>query len=331
MSVLSKEQVENIIDTYNIQSLQDVHEAVKDIMKDVLQKTLETELDVSIGYKKYERKEDKDSTNTRNGSYPKKVNSTFGEIDVDIPRDREGEYEPVLIKKGQTDVSQIEQSIIALYGKGTTTRDIHDHMKDIYGIEISAEMVSKITDKVLPIMNAWQSRTLQVVYVILYIDAIHFNVKENGKTIKKAVYIAQGIDCDGMRDVLGIWIGLGSESSKFWLGVLTDIKNRGVRDILITCIDGLSGFSNAIEAVFPQSEIQRCMVHHIRYCCRFVNYKDRKLFCSDMKLIYNATTEEAGLDALVKFSEKWGKTYSYAIKSWEIKLEKIREKDCRPN
>jgi len=312
MSVLSKEQVENIIQVYNIESLKDVHEAVKDIMKDVLQKTLEAELDVSIGYRKYERKED-DNSNVRNGSYTKNVNSTLGKIELSVPRDREGLHEPLLIKKGQSDISEIENKIISMYGKGMTTRDINDHMQDIYGVDISAEMVSKITDRLLPEIKSWQNRVLQPLYVILYIDAIQFNVKDNGKTVKKAIYIAQGIDADGMRDVLGIWVGNGAESSKYWLSVLTEIRNRGALDILITCIDGLSGFAEAINTVYPQSEIQRCIVHHIRYCCKFVNYKDRKSFCADMKTIYNAPTEEEALEALCKFSDKWRKTYGYVF------------------
>ena len=193
---------------------------------------------------------------------------------------------------------------------------VEDLSGEIQSVEVSAETVSKITDQILPKIKAWQSRELQDVYVIMYMDAIHFNVREEGKTIKKAIYIAMGIDGDGMKDVLGIWVG-GNESSKYWLSVLTELKNRGVKDILISCIDGLTGFSEAISTVFPQAEIQRCIVHQIRYCCKFVNYKDRKSFCQDMKLIYKAPTEESAMEGLLTFEKKWGKKYGYAVKSWE--------------
>lgn len=318
MSVLSKEQVKDIVETYGIKTALDAQEAVKDIMKDVLQKTLEAELDESLGYEKYDRKGSKKSgsTNSRNGSYGKTVKSGYGNIELEIPRDRENQYESMIIKKGESDVSGLQDRIISMYAKGMSTRDIHAHMKDIYGIEVSAEMVSKITDRILPSIREWQNRRLSSIYAIVYMDAIHFNVREEGRIIKKAVYLAMGIDCDGMKDVLGIWVG-GNESSKYWLGVLTELQNRGVEDILISCIDGLSGFEDAINTVFPKTQIQRCIVHQIRYCCKFVNYKDRKQFCADMKLIYTSASEEIGLEALVGFDKKWGKKYGYAVKSWE--------------
>ena len=321
MSTLSKEQLTSIIEAYDITSTEDAHMAVKDIMKGVLQKTLEAELDVSLGYEKYDRPK-KDSANTRNGSYEKKVKSSFGPIDLDIPRDRQGEYAPIIVKKGQTDVSNLQERIISMYAKGMSNRDIYQHMHEIYGVEISADMVSKITDRLLPDIKAWQSRILNKMYVVLYMDAIHFNVREGGKVIKKAIYLALGIDCNGMKDVLGIWVG-ENESSKYWLSVLTELKNRGVEDILIACIDGLSGFPEAIETVFPQTEVQRCIVHQIRYCCKFVNYKDRKSFCEDMKLIYKASTEEAALEGLLSFDKKWGQKYAYAVKSWENNWAKL--------
>lgn len=315
MGVLNSEQLKEVLKMYNIKTTEDVHMAVKDLMKDIIQASLEGELDNTLGYGKYETGS-KTTDNTRNGKYPKKVKSTFGNIDLEIPRDRQGEYQPQIVPKGQSDISKIESQIISMYGKGMSTRDINKHMKDIYGIEVSAEMVSQITNKLLPIIQAWQNRPLQKLYPIVYMDAIHLNIKEDRQVIKKAVYAAIGIDANGMKDVLGIWIG-GNESAKFWLNVLNDIKNRGVQDVLICCIDGLSGFEEAIQAVFPKTEIQRCIVHQVRYCCKFVNYKDRKEFCADMKRIYTAVNEEAGLEELVNFEKKWGNKYQYAVRSWE--------------
>ncbi|MDA8575942.1 IS256 family transposase [Candidatus Marinamargulisbacteria bacterium] len=315
MSQLTPEQLASIMDAYKITSTEDIHHAVKDIMKGVLQQTLEAELDVSLGYRKYDRSQ-KDTDNSRNGSYKKHVKSSFGPIDLAIPRDHQGEHEPIIVKKGQSDVSNLQERVISMYGKGMSNRDIYQHMHEIYGVEISADMVSKITDRLLPEIKAWQSRLLQSVYPILYMDAIHFNVRDNGKVVKKAVYLALGIDCTGMKDVLGIWIG-ENENSKYWLSVLTELKNRGVQDILIACVDGLSGFSEAIETVFPLAEVQRCIVHHIRYCSKFVNHTDRKLFCKDMKQIYQATTEQSALEGLRTFDKKWGKKYGYAVRSWE--------------
>lgn len=321
MGVFKKEHCREIINAYGIQSAKDVEFAVKDLMKDVLQEALEAELGETLGYDKYDRTES-ESSNSRNGHYKKTVKSSHGPIELDIPRDRHGDHEPLIVKKGQRNLSGIEERIIAMYARGMTTRDIHDHMQEIYGVDISAEMVSKITDKLLPKIRDWQARQLQPVYCIVYLDAIQFNVREDGRTIKKAVYLAMGVDGDGMKDVLGIWIG-GNESSKYWLGILTDLKNRGLSDILICCIDGLSGFDQAIQTVYPQTEIQRCIVHQIRNSCKFVSYKDRKAFCADMKCIYAAPSEEVGLQALVDFDKQWGKQYGYAVKSWEANWSEL--------
>ena len=321
MGVFKKEHCREIINAYGIQSAQDVEFAVKDLMKDVLQEALEAELGETLGYDKYDRTQS-ESSNSRNGHYKKTVKSSHGPIELDIPRDRHGDHEPLIVKKGQRNLSGIEERIIAMYARGMTTRDIHDHMQEIYGVDISAEMVSKITDKLLPKIRDWQARQLQPVYCIVYLDAIQFNVREDGRTIKKAVYLAMGVDGDGMKDVLGIWIG-GNESSKYWLGILTDLKNRGLSDILICCIDGLSGFDQAIQTVYPQTEIQRCIVHQIRNSCKFVSYKDRKAFCADMKSIYAAPSEEAGRQALLDFDKQWGKQYGYAVKSWEVNWSEL--------
>ena len=315
MSILTKEQVKDVVELYDIKTAEDAHDAVKDLMKDVLQRTLDAELSNTLGYDKHDTR-NKKTANSRNGSYKKGVRSSLGSISLNVPRDRDGEHVPLIVKKGQTDVSSIDERIISMYGYGMSTRDINQHMQEIYGIDVSAEFVSKVTDKILPRIREWQDRALQPLYPIVYMDAIFLSIREDGHVVKKAVYIAIGIDSEGMKDVLGVWIG-GNESAKYWLGVLTDLRNRGVQDILICSIDGLKGFEQAIGTVFPQAEIQRCIVHQIRYSCKFVNYKDRKLFCKDMKAIYTSATEEGGLEQLKRFEETWGKKYGYAVKSWE--------------
>lgn len=244
----------------------------------------------------------KDTSNTRNGYYPKTINSTNGEFTIDIPRDREGEYEPKVIKKFENDISSIEDKILSMYAKGMTTRDIQKH-------------ISKITDKILPIAHQWQGRPLKRLYALVYMDAIHFNVKEDNQVIKKAVYTAIGIKLNGEKEVLGLWVG-GNESSKYWLNVLSEIKNRGTENILIISVDNLKGFSEAIQAFYPDTEIQKCIVHQIRNSTRFVSYKDLKEFTADLKEIYKATTEELALSNLDVFEEKWIKKYPAAIASW---------------
>ncbi len=244
MSILNKDQIKDVIELYNIKTVEDAHDAVKDLMKDVLERALEAELSNTLGYDKHDH-QNKRTTNSRNGSYKKGVRSSLGGMSLNIPRDRNGEHEPLIVKKGQTDVSTIDERIISMYGRGMSTRDINQHMQEIYGIEVSAEWVSKVTDKILPCIREWQDRTLQPLYPIVYMDAIFLSIREDGHVVKKAVYLAIGIDSDGMKDVLGIWIG-GSESAKYWLGVLTELKNRGVQDILICSIDGLNGFEQAI-------------------------------------------------------------------------------------
>ncbi len=235
---------------------------------------------------------------------------------LDMPRDTEGEFEPTVVKKHErTMSSKIEDMIISMYAKGMSTRDINDHVKSIYAIDISAEMVSRITDKVIPMAKEWQNRPLEPIYPFLYLDGVFFNVVQDGQTVKKTAYLVYGLTIEGMKDVLGIWIG-DAESAKFWMKVLTDIKNRGVKDVLIISVDGLKGFEEAIVAIFPKTEVQQCIVHQIRTSTKFVSWKDRKQFCEDMKAIYSAPNEQAGLIALDRFEDIWGKKYSYAVKSW---------------
>lgn len=307
--------IRELLAEYRPESAQDAHEAVKDLMGEMVQEMLEAELEDSLGYSKYDYSS-KTTDNSRNGYSKKTVKTSTGPIELDIPRDRLGEYEPQVVKKHQRDVSNIEDQILSMYAKGMSTRDISSHIESIYGADISAELVSKMTDKILPIAKNWQSRALSEKYAIVFMDAIHYNVREDHMVIKKAVYIAIGIKINGTKEVLGMWIG-GNESAKYWLGVLNEIKNRGVKDILIVSVDGLSGFGDAIHAVFPQSEVQRCIVHQIRYSTRFISYKDIKAFMKDLKLVYKAPTEKIALQQLDVLDDKWGKKYSSAISSWQ--------------
>ena len=232
------------------------------------------------------------------------------------PRDRNGEFEPKLIPKYQRDISGIEEKVISLYAHGMSTQDIHDQLQELYGIEMSAEMVSKITDKILPEVKEWQARPLNPVYPFVFMDCIHYKVREDGRILSRAAYIVLGVTVDGHKEILSITVG-ANESSKFWLGMLNDLKNRGVKDVLFFCVDGLAGFKEAIGAVYPQAQIQRCVIHMLRNSFKYVNYNDLKKFSSDFKAVYNAPNEEAALSELGAVREKWGKKYPYAIRNWE--------------
>ena len=246
----------------------------------------------------------------------KTVKSQFGNIELDIPRDRKSEYEPKVIPKHTKNISGLEEKIISLYSRGMSTRDIHDEIKDLYGIEISAEYVSHITDAVIEQLRLWQSRTLEPVYPFIFMDAIHYKVKEDSKIKNKAVYVILGVNKDGFKDILGLWIG-ESETSKFWYSVLTDLKNRGVKDVLIFSVDGLPGFKEAISASYPESVIQRCIIHQLRNTFKYVSYKDSKELMKDFKLVYKAINESEALSALDVVEEKWGKKYPTAIRIWK--------------
>ena len=306
--------INNLIQHYNPQDAQDVQDMVKDLLGDTLQGMLEAEMDQKLGYSKYDY-QNKDTDDSRNGYSKKTVTSSFGEIDLDIPRDRKGEFEPQIIRKNQTDISNIEDQVLSMYAKGMTTRDISDHLKSVYGVEASAEMISHMTDRILPIAKEWQNRPLEKKYAVVFMDAIHFHVRQDNQTVKKAVYIAIGIRLTGIKEVLGMWIG-GNESAKYWLGVLNEMKNRGVEDIMIVSVDGLTGFGDAISAVFPKAEIQRCIVHQIRYSTKFISYKDIRPFMKELKLVYQAATEEQALENLDSLEENWGKKYPTSIASW---------------
>jgi transposase-like protein len=306
--------INGLIEHYKPETAQDVQDMLKDLLGDTLQGLLEAEMDNELGYTKYDYS-NKDTDNSRNGYSKKNVVSSMGQIALDIPRDRNAEFEPQIVKKHQTDISNIEDQVLSMYAKGMTTRDISDHLKTVYGVDASAEMISKMTDRILPIAKEWQNRPLDRKYAIVFMDAIHYNVRQDNAIVKKAVYIAIGIKLNGSKEVLGMWVG-GNESAKYWLGVLNEIKNRGVEDIMIVSVDGLTGFGDAIHAVFPNTEIQRCIVHQIRYSTKFISYKDIKAFMKDLKEVYQAPTEELALQELDSLEEKWGTKYPSSIASW---------------
>ncbi|MCL1828247.1 MAG: IS256 family transposase [Oscillospiraceae bacterium] len=306
---------------YGVKTMEDVHNFVKMLTAETIQTALDAELDEELGYSKYDYK-NKETSNSRNGHSQKTVQGSFGEMEIEIPRDREGEFEPQLVKKHQTDVSSIEDKVIFLYSQGVSTRDIQKTMREMYGIEVDDSRVSKITDKLLPVIREWQERPLQAVYAMVILDAVHYSVRENGIVTKKAAYVAIGTDLDGQKDVLGIWLG-ATESSKYWLNVLTGLKNRGVRDILIASVDGLSGFIDAIHTAFPNTEVQRCVIHQIRASTRYVSYKDVKAFTADLKPIYKAATEDLALQALDDLEAKWTSKYALGVKSWRANWQEL--------
>lgn len=301
-----------LIEEYQSETVQDLQEALKDLLGDTMEQMLKAELDEHLDY---EYDEKPLSLNTRNGSSKKTVKSSYGNIDLNIPRDREGSFEPQALKKYQKDISNIENQIISMYAKGMTTRDISTHIKEIYGFGISESMVSKITNKILPTIEEWQNRPLEKVYPFVFLDAIHYHVRENNIVVKKAVYIALGYNTEGYKEILGMWVG-ENESSKYWLLVLNQLKERGLEDILIVSTDNLSGFSQAIESVYPKTEIQKCIIHQIRNSTKFVSYRDIKELMKDLKTVYKASTEELALSNLDIFEEKWGKKYPMCVNSW---------------
>ena len=312
---IAKEQIRQIISQNDIYSVTDVYALLKDSFKEILQELMEAELDASLGYDK-NKKGEVQTDNKRNGHSQKTVKSQYGEFQLEIPRDRNGEFEPKLVPKYQRDISGVEDKVLSLYARGMSTRDIHDQLQDLYGIEMSADMVSKITDRILPEIKEWQSRPLNPVYPFVFMDCIHYKVREDGRILSRAAYIVLGVTLDGYKDILSITVG-ANETSKFWLGMLNDLKNRGVQDVLFFCVDGLPGFKEAIQAVYPQTEIQRCVIHMLRNSFKYINYSDLKKFASDFKVVYNAPNESVALSELETVKEKWGKKYPYAISNWE--------------
>ena len=287
---------------------------VKDLVKNMVTYMMEKELESKLGYEKNGR-EPKVSSNRRNGSSAKKVRSTFGEIELETPRDRDGEFEPQLVKKYQKDISLFDDKIISMYGKGMTVRDIQDHLEDMYGIELSPQAISYVTDKVLQHTKEWQTRPLNSVYAVVFFDAVHYKVRDNGRVISKAAYTCLGLNLDGKKDILGIWVG-ENEGAKYWLQVCNELKNRGVQDILISCIDGLKGLPDAIKSVFPEVEVQLCIVHMIRNSFKFIPHKHSKEFTNDLKRIYKSPSETQAQIELENLIQKWDTRYPLAVKPW---------------
>jgi putative transposase len=308
-------KIRELLQTSNISSMDDIQNLFKETIAEFMENGLDAELDEELGYSKYDYR-NKETSNSRNGHSSKTLRTSFGNVEVAVPRDRDGEFEPQLLKKNQTSVSQdIEEKILSMYAKGMTTGDIEMHIRDIYGAAVSDTTVSRITDKILPVAKEWQQRPLESVYAVVFLDAIHYHVRSEGQIVKKAVYIAIGVNLDGHKEVLGMWVG-ENESAKFWATVLNGLRNRGVEDIFIACTDNLSGFSEAIEAVFPKTEIQNCILHQIRNSTKYVSYKDLKALMADLKAVYAAVDEPSALEALNSFSEHWDKKYPKISASW---------------
>jgi transposase-like protein len=285
---------------------------LKELTKGILERALKAEMDDHLGYKPYERSE---GENARNGSYIKTLTTEQGAFDIEVPRDREGEFEPAIVPKRTTRITGLDQKILTLYAKGMSLSDIQQQLYELYEVEVSESLISRVTDEVLDEVKAWQNRPLESVYPIVFFDCIVVKVRQDKRIINKAVYIALGIDKSGLKDVLGLWIS-ENEGAKFWLGNLTELKNRGMQDMLIACTDNLTGMSEAITAVFPKCEHQLCIVHQIRNSLAYVSYKDRKELAADLKPIYTAATEDDALLALESLESKWGQKYPQISKSW---------------
>ena len=311
--------IQQLLQEYDIQSAEDIQEALKDLLGGTIKEMMEAEMDEHLGYQKSQRS---DSDDYRNGYKSKRVNSSYGTMDIQVPQDRKSTFEPQVVRKRQKDISSIDQKIISMYAKGMTTRQISETLEDIYGFEASEGFISDVTDKILPQIEDWQKRPLSEIYPVLYIDAIHYSVRDNGVIRKLAAYVILGINLDGQKEVLTIQVG-DNESAKYWLSVLNELKNRGVKEILILCADGLSGIKEAIAAAYPKTEYQRCIVHQVRNTLKYVADKDRKPFANDLKTIYHALSEEQALEALEKVREKWSVKYPNSMRSWKQNWDAI--------
>jgi transposase-like protein len=289
------------------------------LFSETIEQMLEAELTEQLGYERYEAG-GRNSGNSRNGHYTRKMRTSGGDSEIKVPRDRNGEFQSELLKKNS---NEIEEKVIAMYAKGNSIRDIQDILQELYGIDVSTDTISKITDKVWPLVEAWQNRPLAQVYAILFLDALHIKLRRNGKIENVAVYNVLGVDLEGKREILGHWIGDGGEGANFWLSVITDLQNRGVQDVFIASVDGLSGFAEAIHAVFPQTRVQRCIIHQIRNTLKYVTWKDRKAFAADLKTIYRAANREEAEANLTRLEETWSGKYAAAIRSWQNNWEEL--------
>jgi putative transposase len=296
-------------------NLEDVQVLLKELFKGTLEQMLEAEMDEHLGYEKYSV-QGNNSGNSRNGYGKKTLKTDLGETEILVPRDRNGAFEPQVIEKRQTRSDDLENRILAMYAKGMSNRDIEDHLRDVYGVDASASLISRITDKIMPVVAEWQNRPLDAVYPIVFMDGIIFKVRKDAKVINKCMYTVLGIGMDGRKEILGLWLS-ENESASFWTSVCNELRNRGVQDILIACRDNLSGFSTAIEAVFPKTEQQLCIIHQIRNSTKYVSYKDIKALMADLKLMYGAPTLEDAEYKLEELREKWGKKYPQILKTWD--------------
>jgi len=296
---------------------------LKLLNKKIIEKAMTAEMDYHLGYAKYDP-DGKNSGNSRNGNSKKHILTDQGKLEIDIPRDRKSEFEPRIVKKHQRRFEGFDEKIISMYGRGMTTRDIREHLKDIYGVDVSPEFISRVTDAVMEDVKEWQNRQLAPFYAIVYFDAVVAKARQDGRVVNKAVYTAIGVNLEGKKEALGFWIG-GNEGAKYWAGVMSELKNRGVKDILIACVDGLTGLPDAIHSVFPETRIQLCIVHMIRNSTKFVSFKDRKELCADLKTIYTAATEREGAQALEDFAAKWDKKYPMISKSWRRNWDNLNE------
>ena len=313
-----RELIRELLSNANVTGMEDIQRLFKETIAEFLEGSLDAEFEETLGYGRYDHaaRTESGTTNSRNGHSRKTLKTSAGKIDVNIPRDRNGEFEPRTLPKNQTSISTtIESKIVLMYAKGMTTSDIQAHIKDIYGMDISDTTVSRITDKILPEAREWQQRPLESVYAVVFMDAIHYHVRSEGQIVKKAVYIAIGVNLEGRKSVLGMWVG-ENESAKFWASVLNNLKNRKVEDILIACTNNLTGFSEAIAAVFPKTDIQNCIIHQLRNSSKYVSYKDIKALMADLKRVYQAVDEQSALAALDDFAEIWDKKYPKISKSW---------------
>lgn len=294
---------------------------LKELTRRLVERALEGEMTDHLGYERH-APEGKGTGNSRNGKSKKTVQTDGGELEIEVPRDRAGEFDPQLVKKRQRRLPGFDEKVIALYARGMTTREIQGHLQELYGVEVSPSLISNVTDAVLEDVTAWQSRPLEAVYPIVYLDAIHLKLRSSGHVQSQAVYVALAINLEGHKELLGLWVG-ENEGSKFWLSVLTELKNRGVQDILIACVDGLKGFPEAIESLFPKTEIQLCIVHMVRNSLRYVSWKERKVVARDLRSIYSAPSAEAAAQALAAFAEKWDARFPSISRSWRDRWENV--------
>ena len=310
-----REKIRELLALSGVEGVEDIQQLFRETIAEFMESGLDAEMDEQLGYERYDV-QGKETDDSRNGHSRKTLRTSFGDTTIQVPRDRKGEFEPAILRKNQTSISQdVEAKIISMYAKGMSTTDIGDHIRDIYGIEVSESTVSRITDKVLPEAREWQQRPLESIYAVMFMDAIHYHVRSEGQIVKKAVYIAIGIDLSGRKDVLGMWVG-ENESAKYWATVLNSLRNRGVEDVFIACTDNLTGFANAIEAVFPRADIQNCIIHQLRNSSKYVSYKDLKALMADLKKVYAAVDEPSAEEALEAFSARWDKKYPKISASW---------------